>query len=169
MLMQDFNLFEETVAENITLTQDKQSPEAIYNKMPFNDLKDRIGKLPNKLDTILGSWFGDGINLSKGQLQMLALSRIFYKDCDCYILDEPNSALDPRSEKYLFEYIQKKLKDKMCIITLHVFTNIDITDRVLMFEKGKIICEGHHLKLYKENEKYQEFYNLQERTLEENK
>jgi ABC-type multidrug transport system fused ATPase/permease subunit len=169
ILLQDFNLFEESVKDNITFGLEENNETKIYSKIPFKDLKTRIKGLDEKLNTILGSWFGDGINFSKGQIQKLALSRIFYRDTDCILLDEPNSALDPRSEKFLFEYIDKEVNNKICVSTLHVFTNIDIMDRIIMFEEGKIVAEGSHKELYRKSEKYTEFYNLQEKEEPEGK
>ena len=169
MLLQDFNLFEETIRDNITLGVDDGNAKKIYNRIPFSDLEDKIKEQDKKLNTVLGSWFGDGINFSKGQVQKLALSRIFYRDTDCILLDEPNSALDPRSEKNLFKYIDSKIHNKICVSTLHVFTNIDIMNRVIMFDNGKIVADGSHKELYNNSEVYTEYYNLQERDEEDMK
>lgn len=164
MLLQDFNLFQETVRENILIKEEKETNENLKDLVAYDDLNERIEELPEKFETVLGNWFGEGINFSKGQIQKLALSRIFAQKGNFVLLDEPNSALDPRSEKDMFTFIDKNKNIKTCILTLHVFTNIEMLDNIIMFEKGKIVANGSHKALYKKNKIYKEFYNLQERS-----
>lgn len=162
MLLQDFCLFQETVKDNILLRGEKASEKKLNELVAYKDLRKRIKELPEGFNTVLGNWFGDGVNFSKGQIQKLALSRIFAQKSNMVLLDEPNSALDPKAEKDMFKFINSS--DKTCIITLHVFTNIDSLDKIVMFEEGKIVAEGHHKDLYKNNIAYKEFYDLQERS-----
>jgi ATP-binding cassette subfamily C protein len=162
ILFQDIIQYEDTVRENITLDKKKRGVDKVLESIPSENFKKELKKLPKGIDTILGTWFGDGNDISKGQQQRLALARIFNRGDQVLLLDEPNSALDPRAEKELFQYIVNKQKDKTCILTLHVFTNINQLDRVVMFEKGKIVADGKHNDLYKKSKQYKEYYDLQE-------
>lgn len=162
MLFQEITVYEDTIRENITLNKKKRGEDNVLSSVPSENFIKEIKNMPKGIDTILGTWFGDGNDISKGQQQRLALARIFNRGENVLLLDEPNSALDPRAEKELFEYIVNKQKGKTCILTLHVFTNIDQLDRVVMFEKGKIVADGVHEELYKTSEKYKEYYDLQE-------
>jgi ATP-binding cassette subfamily B protein len=163
MLFQEITVYEDTIRENITLNKKRRGEDNILSSVPSENFIKEIKNMPKGIDTILGTWFGDGNDISKGQQQRLALARIFNRGENVLLLDEPNSALDPRAEKELFEYIVNKQKGKTCILTLHVFTNIDQLDRVVMFEKGKIVADGVHDELYKTSEKYKEYYDLQEK------
>ena len=167
MLLQDFNLFQESVKENILVKDIKMTDKEAFQLITCNDLKKRINELPEKINTVLGNWFGDGISFSGGQIQKLAISRVFAQQGDFVLLDEPNSSLDPKSEKEMFKFIQQSKNKKTCIITLHIFTNIDLMDNIIMFEKGEIVAYGPHKELYKSNKTYKEFYDLQERPIEE--
>lgn len=167
MLLQDFNLFQESVKENILVKDIKMTDKEAFQLITCNDLKKRINELPEKINTVIGNWFGDGINFSSGQIQKLAISRVFAQQGDFVLLDEPNSSLDPKSEKEMFKFIQQSKNKKTCIITLHIFTNIDLMDNIIMFEKGEIVAYGPHKELYKSNKTYKGFYDLQERPIEE--
>lgn len=162
MLFQEITVYEDTVRENITLDKKRKGEDKILSSVPSKDFRKELQNMSKGINTILGSWFGDGNDISKGQQQRLALARIFNRADNVLLLDEPNSALDPKAEKELFEYIINDQSDKTCILTLHVFTNIDQLDRVIMFEKGRIVADGKHEDLYKTSLKYKEYYNLQE-------
>lgn len=137
------------------------SDKKLYDISNKFNLTDIILKNERKLDTQLGTWFDDGINLSMGQWQKVALSRAFAKESDLYILDEPNAAMDSITEYEISQLYQEILKDKMGIIIAHKFSNIiKIVDEIIVLEEGKIIEQGSHDELIDKDEIYKILYEL---------
>jgi ATP-binding cassette subfamily B protein len=105
--------------------------------------------------------FDNGIDLSGGQWQKLALARAFYRDAPILILDEPTSAIDAKAEYEIFEKVQNLQKDKTVIIISHRFSTVRNADRILVLNEGKIIEEGNHKQLMKLKGVYEELFSLQ--------
>ena len=100
-----------------------------------------------------------GVKPSKGQWQKLALARAFYKDSPVLILDEPTAAIDSVSSKKIFENLRQIGKDKTIILISHNMIDVvDFEDRILVFEDGKIIGDGHHTELMKKCQPYKNLY-----------
>lgn len=162
-LFQDFVKYEATFRENIgysnfnIMSSDNKLFE-ISNRFKLTDI---ILKNDRKLDTQLGTWFDDGINLSMGQWQKVALSRVFARESDLYILDEPNAAMDSITEYEISQLYQEVLKDKMGIIIAHKFSNIiKIVDEIIVLQDGEIIEHGTHNELVDYNGVYKMLYEL---------
>ena len=156
-LFQDYGKYEATIRENIAYGNLKSlNDDAIIHTIAekFN-LQSFILQQKAGIDTQLGYWFDDGINISEGQWQKIALSRAFIKDADMYILDEPNAALDAISEYYLAQLYKQVLKDKLGIIIAHRFSNfIHETDKIIIMENGQIIETGKHSELFNKDGVY---------------
>ena len=105
--------------------------------------------------------FEDGIDLSGGQWQKLALARAFFRNAPILILDEPTSAIDAKAEYEIFQNVQSLQKDKTVIIISHRFSTVRNADRILVLDEGKIIEEGSHEKLVKEKGLYAELFEIQ--------
>lgn len=121
-----------------------------------------VNSLPKGIDTQLGVWFSEGVQLSGGQWQRIALSRAFLRDADCYILDEPSASLDPVSEHEIFRRTSELTKDKISIFISHRLYNLrKISSRVLVLKEGKLIEQGTHRELMKLNKHYRYLYDLQ--------
>lgn len=163
-LFQDYGKYEATIRENIAYGNLKSlNDDAIIHTIAekFN-LQSFILQQKAGIDTQLGYWFDDGINISEGQWQKIALSRAFIKDADMYILDEPNAALDAISEYYLAQLYKQVLKDKLGIIIAHRFSNfIHETDKIIIVENGQIIETGKHSELFNKDGVYKRLYELQ--------
>lgn len=163
-LFQDFIRYEATFRENIsygnlTLLNDEKKLYSITNKFGISKI---INDSTKKLDTQLGHWFDQGKQISIGEWQKVALSRAFAKNGDLYILDEPNSALDPIYEYNLAKLYKELLKDKIGIIVAHKFNNfIKDVDNILVFSDGEIIGKGKHSYLMDTNEVYKKLYSIQ--------
>lgn len=158
VLFQDYVKYEMTLRDNVGFG------DVIYRKEDgrIHKVLQKVGLdniFPGGLSTQLGLWFNEGIGLSGGQWQKLAISRMMFKRCSVYILDEPNAALDPISVnnilKNFFEYVQ----DSLCIFITHKMSSVQYADRIIVMKDGEIIGDGTHSKLYKENEYYKMLYD----------
>lgn len=156
IIFQDFNKYEMTLRENIGFGNLNE----IYNDKKIEkilkeiNLKNKIDKFSDKIDTQMGNWFA-GEELSKGQWQRIALGRAFIREADLYILDEPTSSLDPISEKEIFTLVVEKSRDKIGIFITHRLENIvELNLRVIMFSEGQIIGDGSSEQLMGSCEEY---------------
>lgn len=111
-------------------------------------------------DTMLSREF-DGIDLSGGQWQRVALARGLYRDSRFIVLDEPTSAIDPIEEGVLYRKFQKMIQDKMGVIVTHRLGSTKIADRILVLKEGKIVEEGKHEELMNMCGYYQKMYHEQ--------
>ena len=123
----------------------------------FSDLLDRS---PKRCDASLMRYFdSEGIELSGGQFQKLALARVFYRKHSALILDEPSSNLDPKAEKKIFESIQTIARNKMTIFTSHHLSNVYLADRIIVLKNGEVVEDGTHEDLLKNNKFYAELFH----------
>jgi ATP-binding cassette subfamily B protein len=112
-----------------------------------------INKLDDGLDTYIYSNFGEqGIEVSGGESQKLAIARALYKDTPIVILDEPTSALDPISEYEIYTKFDNLVKEKTAIYISHRMASCRFCDNVIVFDKGKIIQSGNHDELLRNTE-----------------
>ena len=122
----------------------------------------KLYTLPNGINSELTKeFYSDGINLSGGESQKIALSRIFSYPYDLIIMDEPSAALDPQSEYELNKNIKKYAKDKTVVIISHRLSTTCDMDRIYMFENGAIVERGTHSELLEKEGKYAYIFNLQ--------
>ena len=122
----------------------------------------RINRMPKGLDTELTTEFSEeGINLSGGESQKLAIARVFYNHAGLMILDEPSSALDPIAEYQLNHAMLSATKDKTVIFISHRLSTTRIADRIIMLENGQIVEQGTHQELLNQNGKYAQMWKVQ--------
>lgn len=156
IIFQDFNKYEFTLRENIGFGDigEMNNDVRIIKVLNEINLKEKIDKFENSIDTQMGNWF-QGEELSKGQWQRIALGRTFIRDADIYILDEPTSSLDPISEQCIFSLVRKKGYEKTAIIITHRIENIiELNPRVIVFSEGKIVGDGCNEVLVKNCKEY---------------
>ena len=110
------------------------------------NLKEQTEALPNGLDTMLSADF-DGVELSGGQWQRLAIARGLHRKHGIIVLDEPTSAIDPIEEKYLYEQFANIAKGKTAVIVTHRMSSARIADRIVVMHDGTIVEEGTHERL----------------------
>ena len=162
-LFQDFVKYEASFRENITYSNLKVMNEDekiknIANKFNFLNL---INSYDKKLDTQLGMWFDEGINLSMGQWQKVALARAFVKESSLYILDEPNASMDSITEREISSLYKDILENKIGIIIAHKFLNIvGFVDEIIILQDGKIIERGNHESLLREGKFYKKLLGI---------
>lgn len=159
-VFQDYKVFAGTVAENVEMNFVSEDRYAdIENALLNSGFADKLAALEKGIHTPLTREFiEDGVNLSGGEEQKVAIARIFAKQCSCVILDEPSSALDPISEYKLNQTMLTLSEHKTVIFISHRLSTTCMADRIIMLENGRIIEEGSHDELMKMNGKYSEMF-----------
>ena len=157
-VFQDFSLFGATLGENVSM-DDAPQKEKVEEAVKAADF-DR--KLPNGTDSILLREFDDdGVSLSGGEAQKIAIARAFYKNCSFAILDEPSANLDPVAEYALNQSLTKAANDKTVLFISHRLSTTVMADEIYMLEKGQIIEHGSHEELMELDGKYAYMFKLQ--------
>ena len=157
-VFQDFQIFSASVGENVALSKEYDE-ERVWKALKAVGFDK---ELPDGLQTILLREFDEeGLMLSGGEQQKIAIARAFYKDCPYVVLDEPSANLDPVSEYELNHAMMTQATDKTIVFISHRLSTTRHADRIFMLEKGKIIESGSHEELMSLNGKYAEMFNLQ--------
>jgi ATP-binding cassette subfamily C protein len=162
-VFQEINLFAFSVAENIAMS-DRQAIDfdRIKQAVEQAGLDDKISLLKNGLDASLLKILDlDGVELSGGESQKLALARALYKDAPFIVLDEPTAALDALAEERLYRDFDRLTQNKTAIYISHRLASTRFCDRIILLENGGIIESGTHDELLRLNGKYSSLFNVQ--------
>mgnify|MGYP003306909039 CR=1 FL=1 len=162
-VFQDYKIFASTIAENVLghacADSDRDTVTDALTKATF---REKLDSLEKGMDTELTKeFYDDGVNLSGGESQKVAIARIFAKPYDLVIMDEPSSALDPIAEYELNHTILEYAQDKTVVFISHRLSTTRMADRILMFADGRLIESGSHDELMAKNGKYAEMFKLQ--------
>lgn len=158
IVFQDTVLFSGTIEENIRYGKQNASMEEMEQAARAANAYDFIMSTPDKWQTLLGE---RGIGLSGGQKQRLAIARVFLKNPRLLILDEATSALDSESEELVQEALDHLMTNRTSIVIAHRLTTIVNADRIIVMDGGRIVEQGRHEELLKQNGRYSELYHMQ--------
>ena len=163
IIFQDFIRFQMIASENIAIGKiDKRKEQLRIETAAQKSLADTVVEsLPEKYDQMLGKRFNNGVDLSGGQWQKIALARAYMRDSQLLILDEPTAALDARAEHDVFVRFAELTKGKTAVLISHRFSTVRMADNILFLENGQKLEHGTHEELIKKGGKYAELFNLQ--------
>ncbi|WP_316832757.1 ABC transporter ATP-binding protein [Pedobacter aquatilis] len=163
IIFQDYIRYQMTFSQNIAVGNvgeiDNMDLIKTAAKQSLADLL--VAKFPLGYEQALGRKFNNGVELSGGEWQKVALARAYMKDAQVLILDEPTSALDARAEYEVFQRFAELTIGKSAVLISHRFSTARLADRILVLDKGKILESGTHQELLKKNGRYAELFNLQ--------
>lgn len=158
MVLQDTWIFEGTIFENVAYGNDKATKEDVINACKAAHIHDFIMNLKDGYDTIL---VDDGINISKGQKQLLTIARAMLAGSKMLILDEATSNVDSYTEQEIQAAIRNLYKDKTTFVIAHRLSTIEEADEILVLQYGTIIKHGTHTELLKQKGFYSSLFNAQ--------
>ncbi len=164
IVFQDFGKYAVSVSENIVFgdIHKQYSEEDVKRSAEEANAAEYISELPDGFDTPLMRIFEkNGIELSGGQWQKLAIARAFYAESDVLILDEPTAALDPIAEKNVFDQFDRLRENKMTIFVSHRLSSATGADIIVVLENGQVIETGTHPELMEKKGKYHELFTVQ--------
>ena len=164
IVFQDYGKYAVSVRDNIAFGEvgKKIRDEKIFEAASNSNAAEFIDKLPDKYDTPLMRYFEEnGIELSGGQWQKLAIARAFYSESDILILDEPTASLDPMAEQEIFNQFDALRGDKTSIFVSHRLSSATTADKIIVLKDGRLIEEGTHAELMRAHGEYYTLFSTQ--------
>ena len=161
IVFQDFNLFSFPLGENVAgdVEYDWERAVKCLESAGFGE---RLTKMEKGLDTPLYQYDDEnGVEISGGEAQKIAIARSLYKDAPFVIMDEPTSALDPVAEYEIYQRFDQMVEGKTSIYISHRMSSCRFCDNIIVFDEGKIIEQGSHDKLMSNKGLYSELWNAQ--------
>ena len=161
VVFQDFKLFSFSLGQNVaaSVSYDAHRVQECLHKA---GLEDRMDRMPKGLDTALYKDFDeDGVEISGGEAQKIALARALYKNAPFIILDEPTAALDPLSEFEIYSHFDQIVGDKTAVYISHRLSSCRFCSDILVFDEGRLIQRGSHDQLLAQGGFYAKLYNSQ--------
>lgn len=158
MVLQDTWLFCGTVYDNIVYGREDATPEEVYAAAKSARIDSYIRRLPDGYDTVLSD---DGVNISKGQKQLITIARAFLSKAPILILDEATSNVDSRTEIQIQKAMTALMENKTCFIIAHRLSTIQNADTILVVKDGAIIEQGSHAELLRRGGFYHSLYHSQ--------
>lgn len=156
-LSQDSPIFDATIRGNIAFDH-PATDEELYAILDKVDLKEKVRKLPDGLNTLVGE---KGLKLSGGERQRLAFARVLFQRRNVLILDEPVSALDNITEQRMMDLMLREFRGKTILIIAHRLNFVQNVDKIVVMDQGSIVAEGRFDELIRDCEMFKELWNKQ--------
>jgi ATP-binding cassette, subfamily B, bacterial len=163
VIFQDFVRYNLSAGDNIAVGKiaARDDPARIERAAKRSQADEVIAKLPGGYQQMIGKRFKDGIELSGGEWQKIAIARAYMREAAVLILDEPTAALDARSEFEVFQRFKELSSGKTAILISHRFSSVRMADRILVLAEGQIEAAGTHDELLAQSGRYSELFELQ--------
>ena len=163
VIFQDFVRYQMTIRDNISISDgDREaSDDDVLDAARRAGVMPAVAEARAGLDTMLGRDLDEGVDLSGGQWQRIALARALHRDTPLVVLDEPTAALDPRAEYELFTDVRAVLGGRAALLISHRFSSTRMADRIYVMDGGRVIESGTHDELIARGGQYAELYALQ--------
>ena len=158
MVLQETWLFHGTIYDNIVYGREDATPEEVYAAAKSARIASYIESLPDGYNTVLSD---DGVNISKGQKQLITIARAFLSNAPILILDEATSNVDSRTEIQIQKAMSSLMENKTCFIIAHRLSTIQNADTILVVKDGAIIEQGNHEELISQGGFYHSLYHSQ--------
>ena len=158
MVLQDTWLFHGTILENITYGKEDATREDAIRVAKAAHIHAYIESLPEGYDTLLSD---DGVNISKGQKQLITIARAMLSDSPILILDEATSNVDSRTEQQIQAAMQQLMQGRTSFVIAHRLSTIQNADVILVLQNGEVIEAGNHGELMRAGGFYASLYNSQ--------
>lgn len=163
VIFQDFVRYNLSAADNIAVGRiaartDRARIEQAASRSQADAV---IARLPAGYDQMIGKRFKNGVELSGGEWQKIAIARAYMREAEVLVLDEPTAALDARSEFEVFRRFKELSKDKTAILISHRFSSVRMADRILVLAEGKVEAAGTHEELIAQAGRYADLFELQ--------
>jgi len=163
IIFQDFVRYDFLLRENIGVSQvEALGDDARIREAARRSLADSVAqRVPQGFDQMLGRRFDNGVDLSGGEWQKVALARAYMREAQVLILDEPTAALDARAEYEVFLRFAELTKGRMAVLISHRFSTVRMADRILVLQGGELVDDGTHEELVARGGLYAELFSLQ--------
>ena len=163
VIFQDFVRYNLTAGDNIAVGRiSARDDHARIERAASSSLADAvIDGLPQGYDQMIGKRFRNGVELSGGEWQKVAIARAYMRDAQVLVLDEPTAALDARSEFEVFQRFKELSAGKTAVLISHRFSSVRMADRILVLSGGRVEASGTHAELLAQKGRYAELFELQ--------